>query len=126
MSGLLVVGTQYGEILVYRNVHDYLRTWYHTPSKKEKELDLLLVRSKLVWHSHAVRSLAFSMDGRVLYSGGEESVLTIWNLNKSLKSFIPRVGAPISAIVPFQEASQITKVLLSSADNGLKLINTVK
>jgi NET1-associated nuclear protein 1 (U3 small nucleolar RNA-associated protein 17) len=105
LTGTLAVGTQYGEIVLFRNVSDYLRFFYFNSAKTIAEKDLfdsIVVKSKLIWHSHGVKSLAFSSDGRILYSGGEESVLTMWNLNKSLKSFIPRVGGPISHLVSFQ------------------------
>jgi hypothetical protein len=137
-SGMIAVGTQYGEILLLRNVSDYLRSWYLSSStssssassnvsiKKEKELDSMIIKSRLIWHSHAIKSLAFNVDGKILYSGGEESVLVVWNLNKSTKSFIPRIGSPISYILTFQTTmNSLGKILLSSSDNSLKLINTV-
>ena len=52
----------------------------------------------LHWHAHAVSSLAFTRNGAYLLSGGEESVLVVWQLETSKKEFIPRIGAPISTI----------------------------
>lgn len=53
----------------------------------------------LHWHSHAVSSLTFSPNGAYLASGGEESVLVLWNLNQhNQKEFVSRLGAPIASI----------------------------
>jgi len=50
------------------------------------------------WHAHAVSSVAFTANGAYILSGGEESVLVIWQLHTGKKEFIPRLGAPISTI----------------------------
>ena len=50
------------------------------------------------WHAHAVSSLAFSKNGSYLLSGGEESVLVIWQIRSGNKEFVPRLGSPISSI----------------------------
>ena len=52
----------------------------------------------LHWHAHAVASVAFTSNGAYLLSGGEESVLVIWQLHTGKKEFVPRIGAPISTI----------------------------
>ncbi|KAG8822073.1 hypothetical protein FRC19_006752 [Serendipita sp. 401] len=50
------------------------------------------------WHAHAVQALEFTPNGAYLLSGGEESVLVIWQLHSGKKEFVPRVGAPIQTI----------------------------
>ena len=50
------------------------------------------------WHAHAVSSLAFTSNGAYLLSGGEESVLVIWQLHSGKREYVPRLGAPISTI----------------------------
>lgn len=52
----------------------------------------------LHWHAHAVSSIAFTSNGSYLLSGGEESVLVIWQLHTGKKEFVPRIGAPINTI----------------------------
>ncbi|KAI0031417.1 WD40-repeat-containing domain protein [Vararia minispora EC-137] len=52
----------------------------------------------LHWHAHAVSALAFTSNGAYLLSGGEESVLVIWQIHTGKKEFVPRVGAPIMNI----------------------------
>lgn len=55
----------------------------------------------LHWHAHAVSSIAFTSNGAYLLSGGEESVLVIWQLRTGQKEFVPRVGAPINTVSIF-------------------------
>ncbi|KNZ77003.1 WD repeat-containing protein 75 [Termitomyces sp. J132] len=52
----------------------------------------------LHWHAHAVSSIAFTSNGSYLLSGGEESVLVIWQIHSGKKEFVPRVGAPIITV----------------------------
>lgn len=78
-----------------------IRMWYclddHAPTNSvgvEKRAQT----TTLHWHAHAVSSLSFTPNGAYLLSGGEESVLVIWQLHTGKKEFVPRVGAPISTI----------------------------
>jgi len=36
------------------------------------------VRTTVHWHAHGVRTLAFTPDGTILLSGGDENVLVMW------------------------------------------------
>lgn len=69
----------------------------------------------LHWHAHAVTAIAFTANGAYLLSGGEESVLVIWQLHTGKKEFVPRVGAPISTIA-VNRGGQSEEYLLGLAD----------
>jgi NET1-associated nuclear protein 1 (U3 small nucleolar RNA-associated protein 17) len=69
----------------------------------------------LHWHAHAVASVAFTSNGAYLLSGGEESVLVIWQLHTGKKEFVPRVGASISTIA-VARGGQSEEYLLGLAD----------
>ncbi|PFH35935.1 WD domain, G-beta repeat-containing protein [Besnoitia besnoiti] len=89
----------------------------------------------LHWHAHAVTSLAFSADGVVLLSGGEEGVLVLWHVRQAFqKQFLPRLGAPVLHIAAQARAADGAdprgsrddeRVAVSCADNSLKLIDLV-
>lgn len=49
----------------------------------------------LHWHAHSISTVAFTPNGAYLLSGGEESVLVIWQLQSGKKEFVPRMGSPI-------------------------------
>jgi NET1-associated nuclear protein 1 (U3 small nucleolar RNA-associated protein 17) len=70
----------------------------------------------LHWHAHAVSSIAFTPNGAYLLSGGEESVLVIWQLRTGQKEFVPRVGAPINTISISRMGSGDEEYLLGLAD----------
>ncbi|KAJ7492469.1 WD40 repeat-like protein [Mycena latifolia] len=72
--------------------------------------------TSLHWHAHAVSSLAFTPNGAYLLSGGEESVLVIWQLHTGKREFLPRVGSPIKTIGVSKVASGEEEYLLGLAD----------
>ncbi len=73
-----------------------------------------------------VLSLCFSPDGRLLYSGGEENVLVLWDLQDAGRNYLPRLGAPISRIIACQSVHRMGRVLVTTVDNTLRLINVAK
>ncbi|KAF1333099.1 Wd40 repeat-like protein, partial [Globisporangium splendens] len=54
--------------------------------------------SKMHWHAHAVKCVAYSSDGNFLVSGGEECVFVSWHIESGRRSYLPRRSAPLSAI----------------------------
>jgi len=68
------------------------------------------------WHAHAVSSISFTPNGAYLLSGGEESVLVIWQLHTGKKEFVPRVGAPISSISVRPAGEKEEEYLLGLSD----------
>lgn len=76
----------------------------------------------LHWHAHAVSGLAFTPNGAYLLSGGEESVIVIWQLHTGKKEFVPRVGAPISNISVSRARQE--EYLLGLADASFVFVNS--
>ncbi|KAJ6519978.1 WD40 repeat-like protein [Mycena sanguinolenta] len=70
----------------------------------------------LHWHAHAVSSITFTSNGAYLLSGGEESVLVIWQLHTGKREFVPRVGSPIKTITVSKVANGEEEYLLGLAD----------
>jgi NET1-associated nuclear protein 1 (U3 small nucleolar RNA-associated protein 17) len=81
-----------------------------------------VVTSKLHWHAHAVTCLSFSSDGTLMLSGGEEGVLVMWQVATGKQSFLPRLGAPLSAISVSSNSQFYT---LSCTDNSVRLFNSL-
>ena len=50
------------------------------------------------WHAHGVASLRFVPNSPFLLSGGAESVLVQWHLQKQEKTFVSRIGDQIDSI----------------------------
>ena len=81
-----------------------------------------MVWSSYHWHTNAVLSMAAFPDGTHMVSGGEESVLVIWNLPTDTKRFLPRVGAPISFITVSPNERYFALALLN---NTVKIVDVL-
>ncbi|KAG9289959.1 hypothetical protein G9A89_010265 [Geosiphon pyriformis] len=78
------------------------------------------ITSKVHWHAHKVNTLSFSRDGTYLLSGGEEAVLTIWQVETGQRRYVPRLGNEILTITisPNQHLYAI-----GLADNTIKVLS---
>ncbi|KAF9225467.1 WD40 repeat-like protein [Gyrodon lividus] len=80
--------------------------------------------STLHWHAHAVSSMAFTPNGAYLLSGGEESVMVIWQLHSGKREFVPRVGSPIKNIVVSPARIAEEEYLLGLADASYVFVSS--
>ncbi|KAK5667411.1 NET1-associated nuclear protein 1 [Batrachochytrium dendrobatidis] len=76
------------------DIRGCIRLWYCFNILEGQEA----VSSLLHWHAHQVNDLAFTPDGTVLISGGDEAVLVLWQLETGNKQFLPRMGSEILSI----------------------------
>ncbi|KAI5072686.1 hypothetical protein GOP47_0012792 [Adiantum capillus-veneris] len=126
-----------GRVLIWKNVGEsaYVSPLKdkgkHTKKNSKNGVDLDLNRgvrgdddaaalSSYHWHSDQVNFLMFSLDGAYLFSGGEEAVFVMWQLETGEKRFLPRLG---SSILHFAGSSDASIVSVACADNSIKLIN---
>ena len=68
---------------------------------------------RLHWHRNAVLANKWSKDGNYIISGGQETVLVSWQLDRDRKELLPHLGAPIESIT----------VSPSGASYGIRLAN---
>ncbi|KAF9086715.1 hypothetical protein BGX23_008634 [Mortierella sp. AD031] len=80
------------------------------------------VTTTLHWHAHKVAALTFTSDGTYLLSGGEESVLVIWQLGTGHKQFLPRLGSEIKHITVSPDQGLYA---LGHQDNSVNVIRAV-
>lgn len=105
---ILAVGDRSGRITHITN--------YKSTEEKEH------IRSIHHWHHLPVRCLTFMADGSYLLSGGEESVMVIWQLDTGHKQFLPRMGGSIASITI---SPNHRFYCLGLDDNSLRLVNGV-
>ncbi|KAI1317106.1 hypothetical protein EDD11_008993 [Mortierella claussenii] len=80
------------------------------------------VTTTLHWHAHQVAALTFTTDGSYLLSGGEESVLVIWQLQTGHKQFLPRLGSEIKHITVSPDQGLYA---IGHQDNSVNVIRSV-
>lgn len=80
--------------------------------------------SSMHWHAHAVSALTFTSNGAYLLSGGEESVLVIWQLHTGRKEFVPRVGSAISTVSVARSKTGEEEYLLGLTDATYVFVNS--
>ncbi|KAF9469861.1 WD40-repeat-containing domain protein [Collybia nuda] len=109
-------GDEKGIIRLWYCLSDNLPTAVRGVEKKSQT-------TTLHWHAHAVASITFTGNGAYLLSGGEESVLVIWQLHTGKREFVPRVGAPISTVSLSNQGRGEEEYLLGLADATYLFIN---
>ncbi|KAF9292637.1 hypothetical protein BGZ68_000041 [Mortierella alpina] len=80
------------------------------------------VTTTLHWHAHKVAAITFTADGTYLLSGGEESVLVIWQLQSGFKQFLPRLGSEIKHITVSPDQGLYA---IGQQDNSVNIIRSV-
>lgn len=75
------------------------------------------------WHAHAVSSLSFTPNGAYLLSGGEESVLVIWQLQTGKREYVPRLGSPILQVSVRSNSTDGEEYLVGLSDGSYIFID---
>lgn len=122
---VIITGHMNGQILIW---HDVV-SWISSEAKRVMEdtsRELLTVSTPpactvLHWHAHNVTSLAANLDGSLIYSGGDEGVLVVWQTTSGAKAFIPHLGAAISHIAASKSSAS---AYLTTNSNTVRAVNT--
>jgi hypothetical protein len=78
----------------------------------------------LHWHAHAVSALSFTPSGAQLLSGGEESVLVVWQLHSGQREYVPRVGAPIGGVSVCSGPNGGMEYAIALVDGGVVFVGS--
>jgi NET1-associated nuclear protein 1 (U3 small nucleolar RNA-associated protein 17) len=90
----LVLGESGGSILIYPDFFALFPTG-GIGSDDSKGL----APRRLHWHRGPVNAVRWSKDGNYIISGGDESVMVLWQLDTGRKQFLPHLSSPICNIV---------------------------
>ena len=77
--------------------------------------------STLHWHAGPVSCLAWSPDGSRLLSGGGEHVLVLWRPEEGAKTFLPRLGGPLTWLA--HSPSDAARLCIGCGDNAVHSVN---
>eukprot|EP01064_Diplonema_japonicum_P004078 TRINITY_DN12689_c0_g1_i1.p1 TRINITY_DN12689_c0_g1~~TRINITY_DN12689_c0_g1_i1.p1 ORF type:complete len:736 (+),score=87.34 TRINITY_DN12689_c0_g1_i1:61-2208(+) len=91
-----------------------IRTWSISHEHTMKEAH---------WHAHSVSVLQYNSDGTTLISGGEESVLLLWNTRSWTSNKIARLPGPILTAQWFPDDAD---VVVGCAPGTLLIINVAE
>ena len=114
----VVVGGLRGSIHIYE---DFLRRLIDFEKASQKGRSEQLMSRRLHWHRNAVLAVKWSMDGNYLISGGQETVLILWQLDSGRKDTLPHLGASIESIVVSPGGSSYG---IRLADNSAMILST--
>ena len=118
----LAVGDSTGRIVMFHGFARAVKNLQNEAQGEKTEVNGdALPSTTSHWHSRAVGCLHFSGDGAHLFSGGEEAVLVIWNLQDGKKTYLPRLGAPLKSIV--SQRDDPSRLALFGSDNAVRLVN---
>lgn len=105
--------------LVLADVMGRVVMWYCLNVVDDQEMP----QRTLHWHANEVTDLAFCNEGQYLLSGGEESVMVLWQIESGLRQYLPRLGDPIHFICVSPD-DRIAAI--STRDNCIHFVSLVQ
>ncbi|KAF2687062.1 WD40 repeat-like protein [Lentithecium fluviatile CBS 122367] len=119
----LAIGDSEGVIHLFEDIFTSFAAIEKSQKEKAgKAIGLESLRPKrLHWHREAVGSLKWSRDGNYLISGGDETVLTIWQLSTGKQQHLPHLTAAIENVVVSPSGASYA---ISLANNSVIVLST--
>ena len=111
----VVIGCMDGVIILYEDL------LYRLVGREKGVKDADILSRRLHWHRQAVNTVKWSRDGNYLVSGGNETVLVIWQLDTNQQQFLPHLSTPILNLTVSAAGSSYA---LRLADNSVMMLST--
>lgn len=111
----VVIGCVDGVIIMYEDL------LYRLIGREKGVRDIEILSRRLHWHRQAVNTVKWSRDGNYLVSGGNETVLVIWQLDTNQQQFLPHLSTPILNLTISDAGSSY---VLRLADNSVMVLST--
>ncbi|KAL6252875.1 NET1-associated nuclear protein 1 [Rhinocladiella similis] len=111
----VAVGLETGAIVHYEDL------LFRLIGKEKKNSNEDIVGRRLHWHRSSVNSLKWSRDRNYLISGGNETVLVIWQLDTNQQQFLPHLS---TAITNLSISAAGSSYALRMADNSVMVLST--
>lgn len=111
----LVLGESGGSILVlYDAVNSLTNNEVNYQGRQNSSF------KRLHWHRGPVHAVRWSKDGNYILSGGDESVMVLWQLDTARKQYLPHLPSPICNIVVSPTGNSYAVKL---ADNSIMILS---
>lgn len=111
----VVIGCTDGVILMYEDL------LYRLIGRERGIKDIEILSRRMHWHRQGVNTVKWSRDGNYLVSGGNETVLVIWQLDTNQQQFLPHLSSPILNLTISGAGSSY---VLRLADNSVMVLST--
>jgi NET1-associated nuclear protein 1 (U3 small nucleolar RNA-associated protein 17) len=111
----VVIGCKDGSIIVYEDL------LYRLIGRVKGIRDIEILSRRLHWHRQEVNTVKWSRDGNYLVSGGNETVLVIWQLDTNQQQFLPHLSTSILNLTLSDAGSSY---VLRLADNSVMMLST--
>ena len=111
----VAIGLHNGVINIYEDI------LYKLVGKEKGSENADVVARRLHWHRDAVNTVKWSKDGNYIVSGGNETVLVIWQLDTNQKQFLPHLSTSILNLAISDLGSSYA---LRLADNSIMILST--
>ncbi|PYH42167.1 WD repeat protein [Aspergillus saccharolyticus JOP 1030-1] len=108
----LALGESGGSIMIYNDILNSLQNEIGNGKG--------LTPRRLHWHRSSVNVVRWSKDGNYVISGGNESVMVIWQLDTGRKQFLPHLSSPIYNIALSTMGDYYAVIL---ADNSIIVLS---
>jgi len=121
----IAVGEESGVVFLFEDILTTFAAIETTSNGKKKNTDNAesLRPKRYHWHRDAVGAVKWSLDGNYIISGGEETVLTIWQLATGKPQHLPHLTAAIENIVVSPSG---TSYALTLANNSVVVLSTTE
>ncbi|CAA9966486.1 WD domain containing protein [Pyrenophora teres f. maculata] len=121
----IAVGDDTGVILLFEDILASIAAIESSQKGKKDRVDSAdsLRPKRLHWHREAVGAVKWSLDGNYVISGGDETVLTIWQLATGLPQHLPHLSAAIENVVISPTG---TSYALTLANNSVIILSTTE
>ena len=120
----LAAGDVTGRVLIWHGIHTAVAAMGHDGAAAATGAagsGAHIQVTTLHWHAGPVACVSWSPDGTRLLSGGGESVLVLWRPEEGTKTFLPRLGGPLSWLAHCDvDAAQLA---LGCGDNAAHVVN---
>ncbi|KAK7554656.1 quinon protein alcohol dehydrogenase-like superfamily [Phyllosticta citricarpa] len=117
----VAIGCHDGSILVYDDIVNKLVQLEQV--KKENQASQTLAPRRLHWHRYPVSTVKWSLEGDYIISGGQETVLVMWQTETGKNSFLPHLTSAIDAITVSPSGASYAVQL---ADNSIIVLSTTE
>jgi NET1-associated nuclear protein 1 (U3 small nucleolar RNA-associated protein 17) len=122
---IIVTGHLNGMMLIWHDIKSWVAAGRERSITAGVKSELVSISPPactiLHWHSHPVASIATNNDGTMIYSGGEEGVVVVWQTSTGIKNFIPHLGSNIAHITA---SSSAPIAVVTTTNNCLRVLST--